>query len=465
MKTRSTTHQPTESAPGTAETLPNETNPRRRSTLSSLQHRNFRLYLTGQALSLTGTWLQTIATSWLILTLTGSGTLVGALVAAQFLPVLLLGAWGGVLADRAPKRKILLLTQTWYALLALTLGTLAVTGNATAPLVLALAFLQGVATAVEMPTRQAFVAEMVPPEELQNAVALNSATFNTARLVGPATAGLIIATVGTWACFYINSASFLFVLLALKKMRTEELRPSEVTSRARGQIREGIRYAWHTPQLRRTLILVAVTGTFTFNYGVTLPLLAKDAYDAGPGAFGLLTTALGGGALLGALWSARRGTPTPQFLQGACAAFGASTLLAASMPNLELALLTLPLVGAASIAFASSANTTLQLNSAPHLRGRVMALYSLLFLGSTPIGGPLVGWISETQGAQAGLAAGGAAALLAAAHAAGARRRRNEAEETQAAEAQAAEKTTTGDRAATRAPMPTGTPAAEPAAA
>lgn len=397
-------------------------------TFRSLRNRNFRLYLSGQIVSVTGTNMQQVAQSWLVYDLTDSGTALGVSMALQFLPMLLFGVWGGLLADRLDKRRVLIGTQVASGLLALVLFALVATDTVTLGMVYALAFLLGCVSALDMPTRQAFVMEMVGRDDLSNAVGLNSATFNSGRLLGPAAAGLIIAWVGVALCFLINGLSYVGTVLALRAMRASELNPVPRTARAKGQVREGVRYAWRTRELRLTLLLVTVIGTFGFNFVVVLPLLASETFDGGARLYGLLTALMGAGALIGALVTARRARPTRRVLLGGAGGFGLAATLTAVAPSVGTASVLMVAMGTAMMVFLSTANSTLQLASEPTMRGRVMALYALVFLGSTPVGGPLVGWIAEQFGARAGLAFGGVLSMAAAAVAAGpliaARRRR-----------------------------------------
>ncbi len=376
--------------------------------------RNFRLFWFGQMVSMSGTWMQTVAQNWLVLSLTGSGVAVGVTVALQFLPMLLFGMWGGLVADRFDKRRILFVTQVVPMVLAVVMFVLVATGAVALWMVYVLAFLLGLVFLVDMPTRQSFVIEMVGPDELPNAIGLNSAMFNTGRVVGPAVAGVLIATVGTAWTFLLNAFSFAAVLVALAAMRPAELFPQARAERAAGAIRAGLRYVWSTPQLRSTLLLVAVVGTFGLNFTVVLPLLARYTFDGGAPLYGWLTALMSLGSLLGALTAAHRVGPTRRMLIGAGAAFGALTMLAAVAPSPLLTGAVLVMVGVAIMLFLATANTTLQLATDPAMRGRVMAVYGLVFLGSNPLGGPLLGWLSGQWGARWGLAVSGAVSLAAA---------------------------------------------------
>ena len=396
-------------------------------TFRSLRVRNFRLFWFGQMVSVSGTWMQTVAQNWLVLSITDSGVALGVTVALQFLPMLLFGMWGGLIADRFDKRRVLFVTQVVPMVLALVMFVLVATGAVALWMIYALAFLLGLVFMVDMPTRQSFVVEMVGPDEMPNAVGLNSAMFNTGRVVGPAAAGVLIATVGTASTFLVNAASYVAVLAALAAMRPAELFPQARSARAPGAIRAGLRYVWTTPVLRSTVLLVAVVGTFGMNFTVVLPLLARYTFDGGAPLYGWLTSAMSLGSLLGALTAAGRVGPTRKMLIGSGAAFGLLTLVAAVAPSALLVGAVLVAVGVAIMLFLATANTTLQLACEPAMRGRVMALYGLVFLGSTPLGGPFLGWISGRWGGRWGLAVSGAVSLAAALVAASpglARRRR-----------------------------------------
>ncbi len=388
-------------------------------TFRSLRVRNFRLFWFGQMVSMSGTWMQTVAQNWLVLNLTDSGVALGVNVALQFLPMLLFGMWGGLVADRFDKRRILFVTQVVPMTLAVVMFVLVATGAVVLWMVYALALLLGLVFMVDMPTRQSFVIELVGPDEVPNAVGLNSAMFNTGRTVGPAVAGILIATVGIASTFLVNAFSYVAVMVALAAMRPDELFPQARAARAPGAIRAGLRYVWTTPVLRSTLLLVAVVGTFGMNFGVVLPLLARYTFDGGAPLYGWLTSLMSAGSLIGALTAAGRVGPTRRMLVGAGASFGILTLVAAAAPFAWLVGAVLVLVGVAIMLFLATANTTLQLTTDPAMRGRVMALYGLVFLGSTPLGGPLLGWVSGRWGGRWGLALSGAVSLAAALLAAG----------------------------------------------
>lgn len=358
--------------------------------------------------------MQTVALGWLVLELTGSGTAVGATFALQFLPMLLFGLWGGLIADRYDKRTTLMFTQSAMALVALTLWIVASTGAATVWVVYLLVFAQGLVTVVDNPTRQSFVTEMVGRDQVANAVSLNSALFNAGRIIGPSLAGVTIATIGLHWTFLINAVSFVAVLAGLKAMDPRRLEREVPTLRAPGQVREGLAYVMRVGMLRNTLLLVAVFSLFALNFSVVLPLLAKFTFDSGAGTFGFLTSMMAAGALLGALAAAARRRPTKVVLVGSLGAFGVLALAAAAAPSIAVLAALLVPIGAATITFISTANATLQLRSDATMRGRVMALHGLVFLGSTPIGAPLIGWVSEVAGPRWGLAVGGGMSLVAA---------------------------------------------------
>jgi MFS family permease len=393
-------------------------------TFHSLRVRNFRLYFFGQVVSLTGTWMQSVAQAWLVLKLTGSGFAVGLVTGLQFLPILLLGSWGGLIADRMDKRRVLMVTQSIAALLALLLGLLDLFGVVQLWMVYALAAGLGLVTLVDMPTRQSFLSEMVGPEDLTNAVSLNVVIVNASRVVGPALAGFLIATVGTALCFLINAASYPAVILGLALMRSAELRRQAPVPRRGGQVREGLRYVLARPGLRTPLLLMAVAGTMAYNFSILLPLLARFSFHAGAGAYGVLFSLMGTGAVIGGLFIAGR-RASPRILVGSVLAFGAMVVAAAAAPSLAVEMVVMVPLGAASTGFISNANALLQMGSSPEMRGRVMALFSVVFVGSTPVGGPLVGWIAERFGPRSSLALAGATTLVAGFVALNARRLRH----------------------------------------
>jgi MFS family permease len=384
-----------------------------RRSLASLQVPNYRRWFIGMVISTTGTWMQTIAEGWLVLRLTGSGFALGTAAALQFAPMLLAGAWGGLLADRVPKRRLLVVTQALMAIPALLLWGLTVSGAVTLWMVYALILVRGTVLAVDNPARQAFVPELVGTDRLVNAVSLNSVLVQTARVAGPGLAAVVIATVGVATCFGVNALSFGAMLVVLARLDRSALLEAPVTARAPGQLREAASVVWRTPELRTPLALMALVGTLAFNFATVFPLLAKFTFHGGASTYALLMSVMGAGAVLGALVNGARGRVSPAIVAGSAFAFGAALGAVAVAPTLGFALVALPLVGAASVTFTAAVNTSLQLAVAPHLRGRVMALYAVVFLGSTPIGGPLVGWLSQSAGPRAGLGVGAAAAVLA----------------------------------------------------
>ncbi|HEV2757401.1 MAG TPA: MFS transporter [Actinomycetota bacterium] len=382
-------------------------------TFESLRVRNYRMFFAGQVVSWTGTWVQWVAQGWLVLRLTQSGLGLGIVTAIQWLPILLLGAWAGVVADRLDKRRLLIFTNASAALLSLVLGLLTVAGVVTLWMVIVDALLLGVVTALDNPARQTFTMEMVGRERIANAVSLNTATFTTARVVGPAVAGVMISTVGIGVCFLINAASFVPVTLALMFMNRSELRPSEQVERGKGQVREGLRYVRSVPVLKTLLTMMAVIGTLQYNFAVLLPVLAKETFSGDAGTLGLIGAAVGVGMFAGSIGNAAIGRSDRKVLLGAGFALGAFTIAAAGAPPLWLAVVLLVPLGAASMAFLATMNSTLQLTAADDMRGRVMAIYFVLFLGSTPIGAPIVGWLSEQFSPRVALAFGGVATILA----------------------------------------------------
>ena len=382
-------------------------------TFAALKVRNFRLYFIGQLISVSGTWMQSLAQGWLVLQLTGSSVDLGFAVALQYVPMLLFGSYGGLVADRYEKRRILYFTQSAAGLLALLLGILVSTHHVNVTTVYVIAFGLGIVNLFDVPTRQAFVQEMVGRDLIANAVSLNSVLMNSGRLIGPGIAAAFIALVGTAACFFANSLSFLAVLLALVLMRREEFLPMRTVTREKGQLRRGLRYAFATPLLRNVIIAVAVVGTFAYNFTVTLPLLAtKTFHETSATHYGILMGAMGFGAVIGGLIVARRSRPTPHMLALLMLGFGTFMTLAAFAPTVTLAEVAMIPTGAFSIALIATANSLLQLNSKESMRGRVMSLYSIAFLGTTPIGAPLVGLIVSWSNPRIGIFVGAAFALL-----------------------------------------------------
>jgi MFS family permease len=383
-------------------------------TFHSLRIRNYRLYFVAQLISVSGTWMQTVAQAWLVLHLTGSGVDLGIVVGLQFLPMLLFGPFGGLVADRVNKRRLLFMTQTAGGILALVLGILVVSHLVQLWQVYLLATLLGMVNVFDNPTRQTFVMEMVGRDDLPNAVSLNTVVMNTSRVVGPAIGGVVITVFGLGICFFVNATSYIAVIVGLSMMRSKELHPTQRVVRAKGQIRQGFRYVWHTPSLRNTLLAVAVIGIFAYNFTVTLALLAKVTFHGGVGTYSLLTSCMGIGAVVGGLFAAHRARPTPRLLQVLALVFGGLLAAVALAPTLISAAALIVLMGAASIGFIATANASLQLASEPAMRGRVMALYAMAFLGTTPIGAPLVGAIAQWTSPRIALLIGAVATVVAA---------------------------------------------------
>jgi MFS family permease len=369
-------------------------------TFASLDIRNYRIYASGAFISNIGTWMGRVAQDWLVLTeLTDhSSTALGIVTGLQFLPVLLLAPWAGMIADRYPKRRILAVTQTSLALSSLALGLLVITGTAELWMVYGIALFTGIATAVDNPARQTFVSEMVPRDKLANAVSLNSASFNAGRLVGPGVAGLTIAAFGTGWTLLLNTLTFVAVLLALSAMRTSDLRPAPALARGKGAIRDGIAYVRSRPDIQLVMVLVFVLGTFGMNFQITTALMATKEFGKGPQEYGLLGSVMAIGSLTAALLSARRARPRLAVLLVALVGFTISSGLAAVAPTYPLFALALIPVGLTALTALTTANAMVQLSVDPAMRGRVMALYMAIFMGGTPLGAPLIGWIGDVAG-------------------------------------------------------------------
>ncbi|HET7782936.1 MULTISPECIES: MFS transporter [Pseudarthrobacter] len=383
----------------------------------ALENRNYRIWASGALVSNIGTWMQRVAQDWLVLTVLTdySGAAVGITTGLQFLPMLLLGPYGGVLADRYRKRVILLWTQVAMGLTGLVLGLLVVTGAAELWHAYLAALCLGIASAIDAPSRQSFVSELVGRDNISNAVALNSASFNTARLTGPAIAGVLIAWVGTGPVFLLNAASFAAVIVSLFRIRTAELVPAAPATRSRHQVAEGVRYVRNRPDLVLIMVLVGILGAFGMNFPIINALMATTEFGAGPGEFGLLGSIMAVGTLGGALLAARRAGPRLRFLLGGALGLGAFTLLGSVSPSFWLYAAVLVPIGLASITFLNSCNTSIQLSVEPRFRGRVLALYLAVLQGGTAVGAPLMGWIGTEFGARWSVAAGGVIVLLAAA--------------------------------------------------
>jgi MFS family permease len=385
-----------------------------RTTFRSLRTRNFRLFFAGQLTSQVGTWMQSVAIVWVVLDLTDSGVALGLVMAAQFLPMLLFGPWTGLLADRVDRHRLMIGTQIAFTLLALAFSVLMLSGHGSVAAMYALSGVFGIITALDNPTRRALVSELVAAEDVPNAVGLNSALMTGSRVVGPALAGALIAGPGVTWNFVVNAVTYLAVIVALLRMDRSAFRPAPRLAKAKGQLREGFRYMWHTPELRLSLLLVAVVGVAAFNFQVTLPLLAERTFEGGATAFTMLFATLSTGSLVGSLTVARRRDVDVAFLARAGAGMSIALFALASAPALPLALVAALPVGYFGMFVMSGSNALIQLHADPSMRGRVLAVTAMLFLGSTPIGGPILGWIAEVANARVAVAVGGAATVLAA---------------------------------------------------
>ena len=382
---------------------------------AALSVRNFRRYISGQALSLIGTWVETVAQALLVLELTHSGLILGLITAARFAPVLLLSPYAGLLVDRFPKRRVLLITQTGLGLVSLTLGILVLSGTVDLGQVVVLALVFGTFSAVDNPARQAFVAEVVGRDLIRDAVTLNSTAVNVARVIGPAVAAVLVTTVGLGWCFIVNAVSFCFVIASLLLLDGRQLHPVRPVRRAAGQLRAGLRYAAGVPDIVRPLLMMAVIGTFTFEFEVSLPLLARDTFGGTDTTYSWLIGALGAGAVIGGLYAARSQRTGLRRLTRAAAAYAVAVGLLAAAPTLPAAVAACAITGAASVVFLTTGNSTIQLTSDPAYRGRVTALWSLALVGSTPIGSPIIGALAQLTSPRWALALGAAACVVAAA--------------------------------------------------
>jgi len=382
-------------------------------TFRSWRSRNFRLFFVGQIISQTGTWMQMVAIGLLVLALTDSGVAVGLVTAAQFLPILVLGAWGGVLADRRDRHHLLLLMNGVGALVALGFAVLVLTNSAALWSIYLLTFAAGTVTALENPTRRAFVTDLVADIDVPNAVGLNSTLMTGSRVVGPAVAGALIAGPGIGWCFAVNALSYGPQLALFARMDRSAFRPAERVAKAKGQLREGLRYVWATPELRLPLLLVSAVGTFAFNFSVILPLFATRDLDGGPATFTTLFSVMSAGSVVGALAIARRTEADTAFLAHCTVALGVAMIVLAAAPVTAVAYLAVIPVGITSVMVISGSNAVVQLGTAPAMRGRVLALLAVVFLGSTPIGGPISGWVSQAFGARWALGLGALASVLA----------------------------------------------------
>lgn len=383
-------------------------------TFYSLRYFNYRLWFVGALVANIGTWMQRVAQDWLVLAILpeGSGLAVGIVTGLQFLPMLVLSPYAGLLADRLDRRKMLIATQGSMGVLAAGLGVLVLTDTAELWHVYIFALLLGVAAALDSPVRQTFVAEMVPAADLPNAVGLNSTSFNAARLIGPGLAGILIAAVGPGWVFVINAVSFGATIFSLTLMRTRELHPMPHTPRGKGQVREGIAYVRRRSDILIILLVVGVVGAFSLNFQLTSAVMASVEFGKGAGEYGILGSILAIGSLTGALLAARRKHPRVRLVIAAALALGIAMGIQALMPTYELyALMGIP-VGLFSLTMMTAANATVQMSTEPAMRGRVMSLYMMVFLGTTPIGAPIVGWISEAWGPRWSVGVGAIAAIV-----------------------------------------------------
>jgi MFS family permease len=385
----------------------------RRRTFAALSTPNFRRYFYGQSTSLIGTWMQSAAQAWLVLTLTHSATAIGFVLALQTLPVLFFGPYGGLIADRLDKRRLMLGLQSLMGLQALVLGLLVITHVVVFWEICVLATVLGCNNCFETPTRQSFVMEMVGVDQLRNAVSLNSTMVNGARAVGPAIGGVLIASAGIGVCFLINAASFVAVVYSLASMDIAALQPTPPAHRSRGQLREGFQYVAAEPRLLMPLLMALLVGGLAWEFQVTLPVFAAETFHGNAATYGFLTAATGFGAVLGGLVTATRGRTGLRAMTIAAAAFGVTMLCAAWSPLLALAFVAMTATGWAAVTFIATGNTTIQLEAAPSMRGRVMGLWAVSMNGSTPVGGPLIGWVVQLTNARVGLTAGGLGCFVA----------------------------------------------------
>lgn len=388
---------------------------RRTRGFAALRHRNFRLYLMGQMLSQSGTWMQTVAMGWLVLKVTGSGGMLGLVSAAQFAPTLLFGAFAGTLADRHSRWHMLQITQVLAAFIAIGLGVMVVTDTIQVWSLFVLAAAFGTVNAFDMPIRSSFVYELVGPDDITSAVGIGSTTNNIARIFGPAAAGVLIAAFGLSVPFMVNGLSFLAITVALLLMKRSEFVPKEPVKREKGQIREGVRVVWADPRLRTPMLMTVVIGMLAYENQISLPLFAKFTFDREATGYGILSSVMGVGSVIGGLLIARFGRATHRRLGLAALFLGASMLVAAVMPTFWTMSVALLFVGAGSVAFITMNSATLQLTSPVTVRGRVMALYITAIIGTTPVGGPIIGWIGQQIDPRATYITGGLACLLTAA--------------------------------------------------
>ncbi|WAP53772.1 MFS transporter [Streptomyces sp. S465] len=382
----------------------------RQSGFASLRVRNYRLFALGQTTSVVGNWMQNIAVGWLTLELTHSGTMLGVVTGARYLPILLLGAWGGLVVDRHDRRRLLMLTQMCFAVEAALLTALSWAGLMTLPTLVVIMLTIGCTNVFDSPARQSLISELVGPEHLANAIAINSTLVNTAKLIGPGLAGVVIAALGVTPCFALDTVSFLAVIASLAALRTAEMRPAEREIPAGGQIRAGIAYIRRTPELLHPMVMVYVTGILTWEFPVSLPLLTTSGFRVGPAGYGAAMAFMSVGAVLGGFVAMRRGRVSTRSLSVSALIWGALICAAALAPSLPVALVLLVFVGSGSITFNASAKTLMQLEATPQMRGRVLSIWSIGWLGGTVIGAPAVGAIGASWGARSALLVGGLAA-------------------------------------------------------
>ena len=382
-------------------------------TFSSLRIRNFRLYCFGQIISLTGTFMQALAQDWLILKLTNSGLMLGLVSACQFVPMLVILPFGGVIADRFPKLKLLYITQTISGILALTLGVLVLIGAVHVWMVFVFAICLGLTNSVDNPTRQAFVFEMVGRDEIKNAQSLWTSSIGISRIIGPAIAGILIATVGMGLCFIFNAVSYIAVLIALSMIDTKQLQPSSPVPPSKGQITEGFKYMLSTPALFNSLFMMAVIGTIAYEYQISMPLFARFALHGDASVYAAIATSVGVGMLFGGILNASSKNNSKTKLFYSALVVGVLTIIASFTTSLLFAVIAFAFMGASMIIFTNTSNSMLQVNTDPKMRGRIMSFWNMAFQGSTAVGGPLIGWIGQAFGARWSLAVGGIAAILA----------------------------------------------------
>lgn len=393
---------------------PNSKSPDKLPVFASLSIRNYKLHFFGAMISNNGTWVQRIAQDWLVFELTGSGLAVGITMALQFGPMLVFGLYGGVLADRYPQRRLLLLTQTAMMLLSACLAIITFTGHITVEWLYVIALLFGIVTTLDNPSRQSFVGVLVPPRLLSNAVALNSGNFNLARLTGPAFAGLLIAAAGAAWAFMFNALSYLPMMYALVRLDSHDFEASPRTGRGAGAFKEGLAYVGAHPRIIVTIVLVFFIGTFGFNFPIILTAYAGKIFGGGSALYGILNSMMAIGSVLGAMLAARRESVSPRRLSMTAAAFGATLLVVSLVGWLPLFMVVLVLSGLAGVSFNAMANASVQLEADPAVRGRVMSLYFVVMMGTTPLGSLITGWVTDTHGAPIALGVSGLICLTAA---------------------------------------------------